>query len=210
MNQKITAVVADHRVLYRELLSDHLTKKGLSVIEHCATITSSFSQIPDIVLFSTTLQPDEAAADMRSILEKYPDLKILVLAAENTADCAVEWVMAGAKGYISHDHSTGNLVKTIRQIHERGFDYNMIPAQSFMEKFNERNRQKKIRAEFNKRQLELMPLLCKGIPYKQIADRLSISVKTVDYNRRAILKKTGCCSNEELVHYCMKQKLIEL
>lgn len=209
MFPKITAVVADYRLLYREPLCLQLEKKGISIIARQEMITQALPVEPDIMIFPVTGRSEDAIETIRAILQRYPQLKILVLARQENGDTSLDWILAGAKGCVYEHQSVEELVRAIKLIHEKGFDYTTVSAQRLLEKIREKTAKKEPLPEFSFRQKELLPLLCSGMPYKQIADQLFISVKTIEYNRRAIMEKTGCHSNEELVRYCVKQKLIE-
>lgn len=144
---------------------------------------------------------------------KYPKLKILLLSNVNRDDVILRSIKAGAKGYITIDASGSELAQAIYTL-RMGHDYysegitqlllnkyltNLEPAQSDDEE-----------DALSARQIEILKLWGESYSNQEIADKLFISVRTVETHKNHIMQKLNLKSTVDLVKYAIKSNIIKL
>ncbi len=144
---------------------------------------------------------------------KYPKLKILLLSNVNRDDVILRSIKAGAKGYITIDASGSELAQAIYSL-RMGHDYysegitqlllnkyltNLEPAQSDDEEY-----------ALSARQIEILKLWGESYSNQEIADKLFISVRTVETHKNHIMQKLNLKSTVDLVKYAIKSNIIKL
>ncbi len=124
-----------------------------------------------------------------------------------------EMLNAGASGYVSKRVSPEELMMAIRTAAAGQVFLHPVVAQSLVREYLRRARQE---AEpvgngvLTTRQQEVLALLADGIPSREIAERLGISVKTVERHRENIMERLNLHSRAELVKYALRKGIIQL
>jgi two-component system, NarL family, invasion response regulator UvrY len=152
--------------------------------------------------------PDRHGLDLLLQLRSaYPKIPVLILSVHREAAYAVRLLKAGAAGYIGKDSAREQLVEGIRTV-ARGEKYIAPPlaASVAMHLVHEGDGQHHER--LSDREFQVMLMIAAGKPPRQIADELSVSVKTIGAHRAHILQKMGLRNNAEIVQYVLSQKLM--
>jgi two-component system response regulator NreC len=146
-------------------------------------------------------------------VEQYPNIPVLILSMHNNEDFICNSIKAGAKGYLPKDIRREELLKAIQALHQ-GENYysqevNEIIVRSFVQRSiqDEKSEEEK---SLTKREIEIIKLVSEGFINKEIADKLSISIRTVDAHKSNIMQKLKLKSNVEMVKYAIKNKLIQI
>ncbi|MBI9034893.1 MAG: response regulator transcription factor [Bacteroidales bacterium] len=172
-------------------------------------------QQPDVIVLDLSL-PKISGLEICRILHKdFSHIKVIVFSSYNDEDSIVNALKAGAKGYIPKDVFREELVTAIKAVKE-GHEYlsNSIPN-TILLNFIKKDREKvkfdydKI-ADLTKREIEVLKLIAEGLSYKEIAEQLFISFRTVETHKNNILQKLSLRTTVDLVKYAIKNKLIEL
>ena len=166
---------------------------------------------PDILLLDVVL-PDMSGIEIaQRVRKEYPNLKILVISAENTTDAVQAMIDIGIEGFISKRHGgVDEIVKAICSIMD-GFEYFGSDISAIIYKIYVSKKQTaEIALEFTEREKEIILLCRDGLLSKQIAERLNISPRTVDNHKNNIFHKLGINSTIEMVQYALKNGIIRL
>lgn len=120
----------------------------------------------------------------------------------------------GAKGYILKNAPDEQLLLAIRTVYNGETYVDMKLTTSLVNEFvNSSNQEYTDTSDpfkvLSKRELEILPLIAKGYGNKEIAEKLFVSVKTVEAHKTHIMNKLELKSKPELVEYAMKKKLLE-
>lgn len=163
----------------------------------------------DLVLLDVNL-PDLSGAEITHRLRNdFPDLKILAISGENTAETVREMVEAGIHGFISKQHGeTDELAQAIHAV-MNGLEYFGQDIASII--YNVYVAKKKttvITPEFTEREREVICLCRDGLICKEVAARLGISERTVNSHKEKIFQKLGINNTMEMVRYALKNKII--
>jgi DNA-binding NarL/FixJ family response regulator len=164
---------------------------------------------PDVLVLDISMPDLDGIAVVKKVKPRYPDLRILILTVHEDEALLREAIRAGASGYVLKRAAEAELVSAIRIV-MRG-DLYVDPAMLRSLLLEE----KSIRSELQPvepltpREIEVLKLIVQGYTNRQIADKLCISVRTVEGHRANLCGKLGLRSRVELVRYAREHDLIE-
>lgn len=166
---------------------------------------------PDLILLDIVL-PDMTGVEIaRRLKAERPEIKILAVSAENSAHTVEAMLDAGIEGFISkRQGGVEQIAGAIRSV-AQGFEYFGSDIAAIIYKiYVSKKRSAEVTPEFTERERSIIELCRDGLPGKQIADRLSISPRTVENHKNNIFKKLGIGSTVEMVQYALKHGIIGL
>ena len=165
----------------------------------------------DLVLLDINM-PDMGGVEIaRKLRSDYPDLKILAISGENSAETVKSMLEAGIDGFISKQHGDfDELAEAIRTVMS-GFDYfGRDIAFVMYDVYKSKTRTDAVSIELTKREREIILLCRDGLLCKQIAARLGISPNTVNTHKERIFQKIGINTTIEMVQYALKNGIIRM
>jgi DNA-binding NarL/FixJ family response regulator len=168
--------------------------------------------LPDVVVLDVKL-PDENGIDLtRQICEDYPQTKVLVISADLLKHIIDQAISAGAQGVMLKESVYTELVDAIIAIHDNKRHFCSRVKEIIAIDWAGRLQTDKAASlsALNTREREIVKHISEGRSIKDIADLVSRSTKTVDANRRTILKKLGIDSVPELVKFAIAEGLTTL
>ncbi|MDR2511404.1 MAG: response regulator transcription factor [Bacteroidales bacterium] len=165
--------------------------------------------IPDIILLDIVL-PDVSGIDIAEKLKKMcPEVKILVLSAEYTADFVEQMMKIGVEGYISKTSPIDEIVYALRHVMD-GYQYFGRDISRVLYDIVVSKQKKQEHSEiFSERELEVIKLCGEGLLSKEVADRLNLSSRTIENYKNNIFKKLGINNTVELVRYAFREGILE-
>lgn len=211
MSVKI-AVVEDHE-LFREGIVGLLERNNEN------RVTGNFSngkeflnsleyELPDIVLMDIAMPVMDGVTASRQTLLKYPNMKILVLTMFDDYFHYQEMLSLGVKGFILKDADIGELETAIQKLLEGKTYFSNKLLQNIIGRLFD-NKYTKFKKEiFSKRELKIIQLISQGFSNKVIADKLYVSIKTIESNKSKLFEKIGVKNSLELVAYALKNNLV--
>jgi len=153
--------------------------------------------LPDVVVMDVNL-PGRSGIECVARLKKlYPQLEFLMLTTYDDSDSIFESLRAGASGYLLKSASPAELLQAIEQVNSGGSPMSMEIARKVVAHFQVLSKPARGIENLTRREREILELLSKGQPYKQMADRLAISPRTVQNHLNAIYKKLHVQSRAE-------------
>lgn len=168
---------------------------------------------PDVLIMDLSMPPGESGlVATGKIKADYPDTKILILTMHDDEEYLFHVLKSGASGYILKTAPDEELLRAIRTIY-RGETYihpklaNSIVFELI--KGEGQPHSEDMIEKLSARELEILPLIAKGYGNKDIAEKLFISVKTVEAHKSKIMEKLNLKSRPELVEYALKKKLLD-
>lgn len=179
-------------------------KSGKEAVEFCK------NHEPDIVIMDITMPDMDGVEATKVIKEKQPDIKILALTMLSEDQHIRKMIKAGASGYILKSSGKEELVKAITTIHDGQHYFSEGATQSILQELVKPEVTKTREAEevhITDREMEVLKLILNEFTNQEIADKLYVSVRTVDAHRRNLLQKTGAKNTAGLVKYAIKNKL---
>jgi two-component system, NarL family, nitrate/nitrite response regulator NarL len=212
MKQKITlALVDDHQIVIdglTSLLKGHEKFDFAFATTDSAEVVEKIAETPIDVLLTDVMMPRLPGNQLaKQVREKYPDVKILALSMSGEGDLVNEMINdADISGYVLKNIGKQELVNAIEKIASGGI-YFSDEVIIELKRTSER-RKKKEEAHLTAREIEIIRLIEKEYPNKQIAETLFISERTVETHRKNIFRKTNTNSVIGLVKYAYEHKLI--
>jgi len=217
------------------LADDHeVVRKGLRVMLETRegwSVCGEASNGREAVRLAAELQPDIAVLDLsmpeldgleatRQIKREAPGTEVLVFTMHGTPRMVREVLAAGARGYVLKSDAVRHLFSAVEALSEHKPYFTSTVSESILEGYlqfvsgdDQASAHKMAGGAPNpltRREREIVQLLAESLTNKEIAARLSISVKTVETHRGAIMRKLGLSSIVELVYYALRNKIVEL
>jgi DNA-binding NarL/FixJ family response regulator len=159
--------------------------------------------------------PDSTGIELtRELKESRPEIKILILSMHMEEDFIVNAIEAGAKGYLPKTTSKKELIAAINSI-SAGEDYfnetiSNILIKSYVKRAQTPKKVEEKVIDLTRREKEIITLFALGMSNKEIADKLFISIRTVESHKNNIMNKLELKSTVDLVKFALKNNYIEL
>jgi DNA-binding NarL/FixJ family response regulator len=209
----IKILIADDHAIVREGLKQILLENpDLVVVSEASTGQEVLNKVGkndlDMVVLDIAM-PGRGGLDiLKEIKNLKPKLPVLVLSMYPEEQYAVRVLKSGASGYLTKESAPVELVKAIRQI-SQGKKY-ISPSLAEKLAFDLEVSSEKLPHEtLSDREYQVMCMIASGKTLKEIADELSLSIKTISTYRSRILEKMNMRTNAELTHYAVKNRLVD-
>lgn len=208
----IRIAIADDHPIVREGLRRIATEgAGIAVTGEAATAAALFELLGrvavDVVLLDVSMPGSAFVETLRSLREKHPTVRVMVLSVHPEDQWALRALRAGAAGYLTKDHSPEQLVEAIRRVARGGRYVSQALAEKLAESFDN-GLEKAPHERLSDREFEVLRCLGSGMAVKDVATRLALSAKTVSTYRGRLLEKMGLSSNADLVKYVVERGLL--
>ncbi|AKG73026.1 response regulator [Salinicoccus halodurans] len=169
---------------------------------------------PDIILMDISMPPGESGLIATGkISQDFPDTKIIILTMYDDEEYLFHSLKNGAKGYVLKSAPDAELLDAIRSVYTGDTYVHPKMTNILVKQYITHDEMAKDDTNpfkiLSKRELEILPLVAKGYGNKDIAEKLFISVKTVEAHKANFMEKIGLSSRPELLEYAIKKKLIE-
>lgn len=162
----------------------------------------------DIVLLDLSMPGITGLEGLIKLKRACSATPILVLSMHSEEQYAVRALKSGAMGYLTKDHSGGELLKAIHSILAGRPYVSASLAQQFALNLTS-DIERPLHERLSQREYRVMCLIASGQTVSQIAEQLHLSVKTISTYRARILEKMQMKSNAELMRYCLENRLAE-
>ncbi|MDH4234211.1 MAG: response regulator transcription factor [Gallionella sp.] len=162
----------------------------------------------DVMLLDISM-PEKGGGDtLKQVMESNKDAKVLILSMYAEDQYAIRLMKAGASGYLTKDFAPGELVDAIR-IAVDGKKYISHTLAELLLQDCSNDSSKPLHATLSDREYQVLKLIGSGKKVSEIAETLSLSVKTVSTYRAHILEKMELKNNAELTYYVIHNGLLK-
>lgn len=204
-------IADDHAVVRRGIRQIISEDPEINILGEASNSDEIMSQLYDhdwnVFVLDITMPGKNGLDVMIEVKRKRPEIKVLILSMHPEEEIAMRALKTGASGYLNKDSVPGELIKAIRKVHNGGKYISSTLAESLAFNF-EKDTGIPGYELLSEREFQVMCLIASGNTLSQIAEELSLSVKTVSTYRTRILDKLNMKSNVELTHYAIKHKLV--
>jgi DNA-binding NarL/FixJ family response regulator len=167
---------------------------------------------PDVMIVDMVLTSLQGPEVMREVKRRLPDVKIVALSMYDTEAYVTEALRAGASAYVLKKSTAEDLVQAVRKVLD-GEVYLSPPLNEIaLEDYDRRSletRDGDPLDSLTERERQTLHMAAQGMPNPEIAERLSLSVRTVEMHRANMLKKLNLKNQTDLVRYAVKRGLVE-
>jgi DNA-binding NarL/FixJ family response regulator len=204
-------LVDDHPLMRKGLVRTIESEVDLNVVGQMSSAEEALEEIeelaPDLAVVDISLPGMSGMELIKHLQSRTPEIKILVVSRHDETLYAERCIRAGAKGYLMKQEAGDVIVKAIRKVlNDRIFvseEINERLLQSMAEGGRERIMQSPLEV-LSDRELEVFELTGKGSSTRDIAERLHLSVKTVESYRARIKDKLNLDSGNELMKHAVQ------
>lgn len=165
---------------------------------------------PDVVLVDVHMPGGGGLAVVNNVLETHPDMRFLALSVSDAAEDVIAMIRAGARGYVTKSIGPDELVAAIERVKAGDAVFSPRLAGFVLDAFAD-TLQAPVDPELDQltpREKEVLRQIARGYSYKQVARRLSISVKTVETHVSAVLRKLQLSNRHELARWASGRHIV--
>lgn len=219
MNKIRVIIVDDHQIVsdgIEALLSD---TDDIAIVSKVLDVSHLFAEIRKyqarIVLVNVYQANEKDIETILSINKRHPEVRILILSMSSKEDFILKTLKAGAKGYLSKDTYRNQLIEAIYTL-RNGFEYysksisNIILRSYIDNEINKKDNKKKGFKHLTVREREILKLFLDGFGNQEIAEKLFISIRTVETHKTNIMQKLDMKTTVDLVKFAIRNNIIEI
>ncbi|MGK5510142.1 response regulator transcription factor [Brevibacillus formosus] len=210
----IRVLIADDHAIVRSGLGMLINaQEDMEVVGYAAdgkeACEKAWEVQPNVVLMDLSMPPGENGLTATARLkETAPDIQVLVLTMHDDEEYLFRVLQAGAAGYILKSAPDLDLITAIRSVNQ-GMAY-LYPSatKSLIEEFLQMVKNGEEQTKYDiltDREKEVLVLIAKGFSNKEIAEQLTVSVKTVESHKAHIMEKLHLRTRPDLVRYAIKK-----
>lgn len=213
-------VIADDHAVVRTGFSMILNyQEDMEVVATAADGIEAYQMVakhkPDVLIMDLSMPPGESGLIATGkISEDFKETKILILTMFDDEEYLFHVLRNGAKGYILKNAPDEELIHAVRTVYRDEMYIDSKVTSALVNELVNPSNQTDTNSNdpfkiLSQRELEILPLIAKGYGNKDIAEKLFVSVKTIEAHKARIMDKLNLKSRPELVEYAMKKKLLD-
>jgi len=215
---KIT-LIDDHQIVRDGIRALLESIENIEVIGEASSVKefleNNKSVQPDILITDIAM-PEISGIELTKMInenENTKNIKVLILSMYTNEDFIFNAIKAGAKGYLPKNTNRNELFEAIKTIYN-GEEYfsesiSNIILKSYIRKAKSYEQSEK-KETLSSRETEILKLFAQGLSNQEIADKLFISIRTVESHKNHIMQKLELKSTVDLIKFAIKNKIIEI
>jgi DNA-binding NarL/FixJ family response regulator len=210
MKKYSLVIVEDHTLLSQAIAGvvdkfesfkvSYQCKNGTEIVEQF----KSKNNIPDIVLMDINMPIMNGIETTKWINDNHPNVNVLALTVEEDENTILKMIRAGAKGYLLKDVDKKTLEIALLKIMETGSYHSDLVTSALMNSITGKNQ---LDISLKENEIEFLKWLCTELTYKEIAEKMNLSPKTIDGYRDNLFVKLEVKNRIGLVLYAIKNKI---
>jgi len=216
MSEKITVLIADdHTILRRGLVSLLSLNQNIKVIGEAedgrSAVEMALRLEPDVVLMDLSMPVLNGLEATDQLKKESPGMKVLILSAHDNDEYVNQVIRSGANGYVLKNASPEELYTAIRTVNSGHAFFSPSLSGRYGGVLGADADKEALRGSpLTAREREILQLVAEGDSHQDIAERLFISVRTVDTHKNNIMKKLNLHDTASLVTYAIKNGIVIL
>jgi len=189
---------------YKDISIAFEANHGKELLENLKT------EKPDIILLDIEMPEMDGIEATIIVKKKYPEIKIIMLSIHDEIGLVYSLLRKGANGYLTKNAEPEQVIAAITTVFDKGHYLDEKAIKALTHTFSDSTDYKTAFSTptLSKREIEVIQLICGQFTIKEIADRLSISPRTVDTYRENIFTKTNSKNIAGVVMYAIKNNLV--
>lgn len=212
MNSTIRIGIADDHQLFVKSVSLLLHAiGGFEVVLEAANghalmdALAKSNQTPDIILLDVNMPLMNGIETAAALIKTYPLIKVVALSMNTDDISLIGMIRNGCCAYLMKDISPAELQKALQEVHSKGY-YNSENMQHNMHKLMTQNTQDL----FSEKELQFIKLACSDDTYREIAQQMKVSERSVDMYREKVFEKLGVSSRTGMALEAVRRKIYSL
>lgn len=212
MNDKLKIAIVDDHEMFRSgihlILSEskkweiiYEAQNGCDFLEKCKIL------VPDLILLDISMPQMDGYETAKQALKLYPDMHIIVLSMLSEEDYYYKMIEAGVNGFVLKNSGIDELTRAIEEVSIGNNYFAQDLLKKIVMKINASEIDKQLK--LSDKEQDILQHICNGYTNKEIAEKLFLSVKSIEKYRTGLLHKTDTRNSAHLVKYALLNKLIE-
>ena len=208
-------IADDHKVFRDGVISILEGVDDLQITAEAANGQEVLSKLetnqPDVILMDITMGDTSGIDITKLIKEKYTNIKVLILSMHSESGYIIKALDAGAAGYLLKDAGSTEMINAIRTVQKGDPYYSQQVSNILVQHITQEKKPKSSKSgiPLTPRETEILILICEEFSNPEIAEKLFISVRTVDTHRRNLLEKLSVKNTAGMVRYAIKHGIVE-
>jgi DNA-binding NarL/FixJ family response regulator len=215
VTEKLRVMVVDDHPMWREGVARDLTEAGHEVVATASSGTEAVTRFPaakpHVLVLDLQIPEPNGVAVTKAVVEQDPSVRVLILSASGEQQDVLEAVKAGATGYLVKSASRAELLDAVRRVALGDTVFTPGLAGLVLGEYRRLSdtpaKPDEDTPRLTERETEVLRLVAKGLSYKQIAERLFLSHRTVQNHVQNTLRKLQLHNRVQLVRYAIEQGL---
>lgn len=215
MDDKTKIIVVDDHEIFRNGLVMIINRLKYARVLAEASNGQEFLDLlqtedPDLVFIDIEMPVMNGIEATKKALELKPGLKMIALSMFGEDAYLHQMIDAGVSGFLLKNINKEGLDRAIRCVMEGKNYYSEELMAIFARKYAEPASKTEPEAELTRRELEVLQLIAEGLTDQEIADKIFLSIRTINWHRANLISKTGSKNTVNLITYAIKNKLVKL
>jgi DNA-binding NarL/FixJ family response regulator len=213
---KLRVMVVDDHPMWREGVARDLTEAGMEVVATASNGSEALTRFPaakpQVLVLDLQIPAPDGVAVTAEVVQRDPAVRVLILSASGEQQDVLEAVKAGATGYLVKSASRPELLDAVRRVAAGDTVFTPGLAGLVLGEYRRLSDTPAVGAHddtprLTDRETEVLRLVAKGMSYRQIAERLVLSHRTVQNHVQNTLRKLQLHNRVQLVRYAIEQGL---
>ncbi len=206
-------MVVDDHPMWRDAVERDLAAAGFEVVAVAGTGEEAIRRFaatrPEVVVLDLQIPPPGGVEVTATVLSQDPSARVLILSASGEQADVLEAVKAGATGYLVKSASSDELLDAVRRVARGDTVFTPGLAGLVLGEFRRMSTEPETPPgeQLTERETEILKLVAKGLSYKQIAERLVLSHRTVQNHVQNTLRKLQLHNRVQLTRWAIEQGL---
>lgn len=208
-------MLVDDHPMWIEALGEDLTEEGFEIVAVAKNGTECLQRAratrPDVVVMDLQIPAPDGATCTELLVQEFPDIQVLVMSASGERDDVLRAMKSGARGYLVKSASKAELIEGVRRT--AAGDAVFTPGLAglvlgeFRRMVNVAHSHDDDGPVLTTREVEVLRQVAKGLAYREIAEELFVSHRTVQNHVQNVLRKLQLHNRVELTLYAIDQGL---
>jgi two-component system, NarL family, invasion response regulator UvrY len=217
-NEKTKISLADDHVLLRNGLASLLKDLGFDVVFEADNGLDFMDKLkmnllPDIVLMDINMPQMDGYQTTQWLKKQYPDIKVIALSMYDDDNAIIRMLRCGAKGYILKDSDPSEVKSALHSVQQKGYYHSELVTSKLIHSLNQLDEPEKSfnnLPDLNDREMEFLKFVCTELTYKEIAEQMNLSPRTIDGYRDSLFEKLNVKSRVGLAVFAIKNRVFLL
>ncbi len=168
--------------------------------------------LPDIILLDINMPGMNGFQIMEVLTKEYPSVLVISLSMDDREGTILKMIGLGARGYVLKDAEPSELKETLDLVWLKGYSYSEFVTNSLINSIQCKGKAHipKNEVVLNPRETEFLKWVCKEMTYKEIADKMCLSTRTIDGYRDNLFQRLGVKNRVGLALYAVRSGIYEL
>ena len=212
MTETTLFLVDDHKLFLSGVQSE--LSEQFPIVGTASDVDEAITKIrelqPGVVLVDVHMPGGGGVTVIGNVLQTHPETRFLALSVSDSPEDVIAMIRAGARGYVTKSIAPGDLADAVRRVADGDAVFSPRLAGFVLDAFGGAISPASDPEldQLTPREQEVLRLIARGLAYKQVARKLSISIKTVETHVSSVLRKLQLSSRHELARWASDRRIV--